>query len=73
MRVTLALAVAFCLAFPLAAEAAGRYRVPIWICSPRLPPLAREVCLCELSGGDPHIFYFPPPPRVICLARGLHP
>jgi hypothetical protein len=27
----------------------------------------------RLSGGDPHIWYFPfSPPQVICLARGLH-
>jgi len=69
MRVMLALAVGFCLAFPLVAEAAKRYPS----CPPRLPPLARQVCLCELSGGDPHIFYFPPPPHVMCFARGFHP
>jgi hypothetical protein len=71
MRGMLILAATFCLALPLSADAAVRHRAAL-MC-PINPPLARQVCLCELSGGDPHIWYFPPPPRVLCFARGLLP
>jgi len=72
MRVMLALAAAFCLALPLSADAAVRHRAALTC--PVSPPLAHQVCVCELSGGEPHIWYqFWAPPQVFCLARGLHP
>jgi hypothetical protein len=94
MRATLAVAVGFCLAYPLSAGAASSACTPgaqttcaqavnsdfsaarrhrtVRILCPKSPPLTRQVCLCEVSGGDPAIWYFPPPPRVMCWARGLH-
>ena len=95
MRATLAVAVGFCLAFPLSAGAASgactpgaqatcaqavnsdfsavrRHRTVRILC-PKNPPLTRQVCLCEASGGNPVIYYFPfGTPRVMCWARGLH-
>ena len=96
MRVMLAVAVAFALAFPLSAgasssactpgaqatcakvvnsdfSAARRHRAPSRIMCPISPPLTREVCLCEVSGGHPVIYNFPiGTPRVMCWAGGLH-
>jgi hypothetical protein len=73
MRVMLAVTIAFSLVLPLSAgvASAARGHRAIPLC-PKAPPVTRQVCLCEQSGGRPLVFYFPfSTPQILCLAPAL--